>query len=100
MRNIKWYLTTLAAFMCGTSAFASEAELKIPHLAVTYNIFGTQIAGTTLLGIGMIIAVLGVLFGLVESMRIKKLQAHRSMLDVSHVIYETCKTYLMTQGKF
>ncbi len=100
MQNIRWYLTSLAALLFGSNAIASEAELKIPHLAVNYNLFGTQVAGTTLLGLGMVVAVLGVIFGLVESMRIKKLPAHKSMLDVSHVIYETCKTYLITQGKF
>lgn len=83
-----------------STAFASEAELKIPHLAVNYTIFGSQIAGTTLLGIGMVVAALGIIFGLVEAMSIKKLPAHKSMLDVSSLIYETCKTYLLTQGKF
>jgi K(+)-stimulated pyrophosphate-energized sodium pump len=56
-------------------------------------------AGTTLLGAGMVVAVLGAIFGLIEFMKIKKLPAHQSMLDVSALIYETCKTYLLQQGK-
>ena len=48
----------------------------------------------------MVIAVLGMLFGLMEFFRIKKLPAHKSMLEVSDLIYETCKTYLFQQGKF
>src|ERR1700677_557479 len=48
----------------------------------------------------MVIAALGMLFGLMEFLRIKKLPAHKSMLEVSALIYETCKTYLFQQGKF
>ena len=99
-RQFMWTLTSIIAFFAAAPAFASEAELKIPHLAVNYNIMGMQVGGTTLLGLGMLIAVAGVIFGLIESMKIKKLPAHKSMLDVSHLIYETCKTYLFTQGKF
>ncbi|MBK9293541.1 MAG: sodium-translocating pyrophosphatase [Oligoflexia bacterium] len=87
-------------FMAASTTMASEAELKIPTLAVNYTIFGNQVAGTTLLGIGMVVAALGIIFGLIESMSIKKLPAHKSMLDVSSLIYETCKTYLLTQGRF
>ena len=43
---------------------------------------------------------LGLLFGLVSYSRLQKLPVHRSMLEVSELIYETCKTYLVTQGKF
>ncbi len=80
-------------------ALASEAELHIPPLNATYSIFGSEIAGSTLLGYGMIVAFLGVLFGFIEFLKIKKMPAHRTMLDVSHLIYETCKTYLFQQGK-
>jgi K(+)-stimulated pyrophosphate-energized sodium pump len=89
----------LLAFVLSSSAFASEAELHIPELTTSYNLFGNTIAGTTILGIGMVVCVLGMLFGLVEFTRIKRLPAHQSMLDVSHLIYETCKTYLFQQGK-
>ena len=54
----------------------------------------------TLLMSGIGICVLGLLFGLVSYSRLQKLPVHRSMLEVSELIYETCKTYLVTQGKF
>ena len=54
---------------------------------------------TLLIG-GLGICVLGLLFGLVSYSRLQKLPVHRSMLEVSELIYETCKTYLVTQGKF
>ena len=56
-------------------------------------------ARTLLIG-GLGICVLGLLFGLVSYSRLQKLPVHRSMLEVSELIYETCKTYLVTQGKF
>jgi K(+)-stimulated pyrophosphate-energized sodium pump len=84
----------------GSLAGASEAEIKIPQLTTIYNIFGSSVAGTSLLGWGMVIAALGMVFGFIEFLRIKKLPAHKSMLGVSALIYETCKTYLFQQVKF
>lgn len=81
-------------------AFGSEAELKIPPLNTTYNLMGSSVSGTTLLGWGMVISVLGMVFGFIEFLKIKALKAHRSMLEVSALIYETCKTYMLQQGKF
>jgi len=77
-------------------ALASEASLKMPDLDVTVGGFG----GRQLLGFGLVVGGLGIVFGLFEFVRIKGLPAHKSMLDVSHLIYETCKTYLFQQGKF
>ncbi|MGE5383741.1 MAG: sodium-translocating pyrophosphatase, partial [Omnitrophica WOR_2 bacterium] len=80
-------------------SMASEADLPIPDLRNSYfNNIGMN--GHTLLSWGIFIIVLGMLFGLWQFMRIKKLPAHSSMLSVSHTIYETCKTYLFQQGKF
>ncbi|MDR0295118.1 MAG: sodium-translocating pyrophosphatase [Prevotellaceae bacterium] len=70
---------------------ASEADLKIPDLSPEQNY---------LLFWGFIICVLGLVFGLFQFLGIKKLKSHQSMLDVSKVIFETCKTYLKQQGKF
>ena len=81
------------------TAFASEADLHIPELNTAYTIFGMNVTGSGLLLAGMGVAVLGMIFGLIEFMRIKALPAHKSMLEVSHLIYETCKTYLFQQGK-
>jgi K(+)-stimulated pyrophosphate-energized sodium pump len=56
--------------------------------------------GRTLLMYGLGICVLGLLFGLLTYSQLKNLPVHRSMLEISELIYETCKTYLITQGKF
>jgi K(+)-stimulated pyrophosphate-energized sodium pump len=69
---------------------ASEADLKIPD----------EIKDQNILYYGFIITALGLLFGLYQFMRVKKLPAHKSMLDIASVIYQTCKTYLKQQGKF
>lgn len=80
-------------------SMASEADLPIPDLSNSYfNSIGMN--GHALLAWGIFIIVLGMLFGLWQFMKIKKLPAHKSMLSVSHIIYETCKTYLFQQGKF
>lgn len=93
---------TFGALFClfSASAMASEADLVIPSLNVMFNVLGMEVSGVTLMGWGMVVAVLGMVFGVVEFMRIKKLPAHRSLLDISALIYETCKTYLLQQGKF
>ena len=56
--------------------------------------------GRTLLMGGLVVCALGLLFGLVVFTQLKNLPVHASMLEVSELIYETCKTYLVTQGKF
>ena len=91
--------TALTVFGSSLSAFASEAELHIPPLNTVYQIFGHSVEGTTLLGWGMVVALLGMVFGLIEFLNVKRLPAHESMLEVSSLIYETCKTYLLQQGK-
>ncbi len=77
-------------------AMASEASLKLPDLDIAVGGYN----GRQLLGFGLLVGGLGIVFGLIEFMRIKNLRAHKSMLDISHLIYETCKTYLFQQGKF
>ncbi|MBI4040795.1 MAG: sodium-translocating pyrophosphatase [Deltaproteobacteria bacterium] len=82
------------------SGFASEVDLLIPSFStVTYDLFGFQITGLSLLGMGIGVCLLGMIFGLSEFKRTKKLPAHQSMLDVSSLIYETCKAYLLQQGR-
>src|SRR5579872_2335119 len=74
-----------------------EASLKLPDLSqVTF--FG--IDGHKLLLFGILFCVFGLIFGLTIYMRLKNLPVHRSMREISELIYETCKTYLFTQGKF
>ena len=80
-------------------AFASELDLAIPRIDVSYGLFGVQVPGTTLLLAGLAVCVLGMLFGLAMYRQVKGLPAHRSMTDVSNIIWETCKTYLLQQGR-
>jgi K(+)-stimulated pyrophosphate-energized sodium pump len=74
-----------------------EVNLVLPDLAQV-DVGGYN--GRTLLMGGMVVAALGIAFGLVILMQLKNLPVHRSMREVSELIYETCKTYLITQGKF
>src|SRR5437016_5030769 len=74
-----------------------EAEIKIPDLSV-YAPFG--IPGPTILVIGLGVSVLGLVFGLMMYKHLRNLPVHQSMLEISELIYETCKTYLLTQGRF
>jgi K(+)-stimulated pyrophosphate-energized sodium pump len=74
-----------------------EANLVLPDLSQqTFQ----GINGRTLLMGGLLVCVIGLAFGMVIFYRLKNMPVHRSMLEVSELIYETCKTYLITQGKF
>ena len=75
-----------------------EDSLKIPDELDTQLFFG--IPASHLLMLGLIVSALGVVFGMVIYNRLKNLPVHASMLEVSELIYETCKTYLVTQAKF
>jgi len=78
-------------------AGGGEANLVLPDLS-SVNFLG--INGHALLIYGLVICFFGLLFGLTIYMQLKNLPVHRSMLEISELIYETCKTYLVTQGKF
>ncbi|MBZ0201652.1 MAG: sodium-translocating pyrophosphatase [Ignavibacteria bacterium] len=84
-------LSALLFLLSSVTAFASEADLKIPDLSASQN---------NMLMIGIAVCALGLLFGIIQFLKVKKLKAHQSMLDVAQIIYETCKTYLNQQGKF
>jgi K(+)-stimulated pyrophosphate-energized sodium pump len=88
---------SLLALLVARPALASEAELKLPDLS---SVSFLGMPGHTLLMGGLVVCVLGGLFGLIVYKSLKNLPVHKSMLDISELIYETCKTYLMTQGKF
>jgi K(+)-stimulated pyrophosphate-energized sodium pump len=82
-------------------AFAGEADIKLPDLSnVMFNILGSPMGGITILNFGLVVCVVGLLFGLMQYTQTKNLPAHDSMLSVSNTIWETCKTYLAQQGKF
>jgi K(+)-stimulated pyrophosphate-energized sodium pump len=74
-----------------------EANLVLPDLS-SVSFFG--MTGHNLLTIGLLFCVGGLLFGLAIYVQLKNLPVHRTMLEISDLIYETCKTYLVTQGKF
>ena len=88
-------LAMFAVMFLGISpALASEADLVVPSIR--------QISPSsyTLLVIGICISVIGLIFGLIEFLKIRKLDVHKAMYDVGNTIFETCKTYLVQQGKF
>src|SRR5277367_1669215 len=95
----------IAILLSATAAYAhaapetagGEANLKLPDLS-SVNFLG--INGHKLLLFGILFCVFGLAFGLVIYTRLKNLPVHRSMREISELIYETCKTYLITQGKF
>ncbi len=91
-------LTLLAG--CGTTGSGStgggEANLKLPPLNEKVG----SMSGTTLLWIGLVVCILGLLFGLLSYSKLHKLPVHESMREVSELIYATCKTYLKQQAKF
>jgi K(+)-stimulated pyrophosphate-energized sodium pump len=81
----------------GTRRPGGEANLVLPDLS-SVQFLGLD--GHTLLLIGIAVCVLGLVFGLMIFTQLKNLPVHRSMREISELIYETCKTYLITQGKF
>jgi K(+)-stimulated pyrophosphate-energized sodium pump len=78
-------------------AMGGEANLVIPDLS---QVEFLGVKGTTLLTWGLLVCALGLIFGLVIYTKLKNMAVHSSMLAISELIYETCKTYLVTQGKF
>ena len=87
----------LPAFANAKAEGGGEASLVLPDLS-SVNFLGLD--GRSLLMIGLLFCVGGLLFGLVIYRQLKNLPVHKSMREISELIYETCKTYLVTQGKF
>src|SRR5215468_1692925 len=75
-----------------------EVDLIVPDLSKATFLNG--ISGSNLLLGGLLIAILGMVFGLMIYQKLKNLPVHTSMREISELIYETCKTYLQTQGRF
>src|SRR6187399_598852 len=90
-------LAALTALLVPAVAHASEANLVLPDLS-SVQMLGMP--GSTLLMSGLVVSLLGLAFGLVIYTQLKNLPVHKSMLEISELIYETCKTYLIQQGKF
>ena len=100
-------LTLLFAIASGSlpalaeTGHVSEADLVLPDLAdASLVAFFGATSGWTLLSYGLLVCLGGLIFGAVIYRQIFRLPVHRSMAEVSELIYETCKTYMITQGKF
>jgi K(+)-stimulated pyrophosphate-energized sodium pump len=92
-------LVALASPLVAQEA-GGEANLKLPRLDDPAITFLGSMTGSSLLMGGLLVSALGLIFGLMIFMRLKNMPVHDSMREVSELIYETCKTYLATQGKF
>ena len=89
----KTLIASLFAMMCAPT-FAGEASLVVP------DIKAISLDSYNLLMIGLAVSVVGVIFGLIEFFKVKKIEVHAAMAEVGNTIFETCKTYLVQQGKF
>src|SRR5450432_4625131 len=104
-RRLKVTASVFTVFLIGASAALAqpapeaggEANLRLPDLSQV-NFLGMD--GHKLLTIGILFCIFGLVFGMAIYIRLKNLPVHRAMLEISELIYETCKTYLLTQGKF
>src|SRR5437764_11577696 len=99
-------VAALVALCAANAAFAAppgaeeakgEMSLMLPDFT-SVSFMGTN--GRTLLMTGLVVCALGLVFGLVIYQQLRKMPVHKSMLEISELIYETCKTYLLTQAKF
>ncbi|MGH9757902.1 MAG: sodium-translocating pyrophosphatase, partial [Candidatus Acidiferrales bacterium] len=86
-----------AAAQAATQPASGEANLKLPDLS---QVSFLGVDGHRLLVWGILFCIFGLAFGLTIYSKLKNLPVHSSMREISELIYETCKTYLITQGKF
>jgi K(+)-stimulated pyrophosphate-energized sodium pump len=92
-------MMTAGSALAQPESAGGEANLHLPDLS-SVSFLGGAIDGHKLMMIGLLFCVFGLGFGLAIYTKLKNLPVHRSMLEISELIYETCKTYLVTQGKF
>lgn len=102
MKNMKRAaMLIVASFFVSVSSFASEADIAIPDLhAGTFHIFGQEITSWNFLFYGALVICFTLGISLWLRHQVKREKAHVSMLKVSEIIFQTCKTYLLQQGKF
>ncbi len=99
-RLLSILFTAIIAFlMMAPLAIAGEADIKLPDLSQV-SFMGGALGGLTILNWGLVVCAIGLAFGLLQYVQTKNLPAHKAMLDVSNTIWETCKTYIIQQGKF
>jgi K(+)-stimulated pyrophosphate-energized sodium pump len=101
MKFSKSWLFSAAAWAAfsPTGARASEADIHIPDLSQV-SFFNGSVTGTHVLMAGLVVCVLGVIYGWLQYVQTRNLPVHPTMGTVSQIIWETCKTYLFQQGKF
>ncbi len=92
----------VSALAFAPAAFGSEADLQLPPINddISFMVFGTAVKGYHLMVGGLIISVIGAIFGLVQYVQVNNLPVHPAMRNISNIIWETCKSYLWQQGKF
>ncbi len=101
LRKSNLFLPLAAMALGSPGVMASEAEIKLPDLdQVTFNLLGTSVNGNTLMYVGILVCLIGAVFGVMQYFQTKALPVHDSMRNVSNTIWETCKSYLVQQGKF
>jgi K(+)-stimulated pyrophosphate-energized sodium pump len=103
LKSLAWSVGVL--LLAGTSGLASEADLKIPDLhgepgKPHFDLFGQHVSAWDLLFYGALVITGTLGISLYQLYQIRKQPAHKSMLDIAEVIFQTCKTYLIQQGKF
>ena len=103
MISKKVFSTALLVFMVlllASPVVAGEADIKLPPLdQVQFSVFGGT-NGLTIMYAGLFVCIIGLIFAIIQYRQTRDLPAHKSMLDVSNIIWETCKSYLTQQGKF
>src|SRR5882672_7469047 len=106
MKSLKLFALCIGVLLlAGTTAYASEADLKIPDLHGTadkphFKIFDQPVSAWNLLFYGALVITGTLGISLYQLYQIHKQPAHKSMLNVAEIIFQTCKTYLIQQGKF
>ncbi len=91
---IRTALAAALAVACGApAALASEADMVLPDLK-SVKFLADKVDGWSLLVWGLAICVFGIVFGVVQYRRIKQMKVHKAMLDISELIYTTCKRYV------
>ena len=103
MISKKVFSTALLVFMVlllASPVVAGEADIKLPPLdQVQFSVFGGT-SGLSIMYAGLFVCLIGLIFAIIQYRQTRDLPAHKSMLDVSNIIWETCKSYLAQQGKF
>jgi K(+)-stimulated pyrophosphate-energized sodium pump len=101
MKYLFWSVVLLILCSSGVYAAGGEASIIIPPLdQVKFNLGGKSISGLSILYGGIVVCAIGALFGWIQYGQTRRLPVHSSMAEVSNTIWETCKTYVLQQGKF